>query len=157
MCYSRDMALQQTIKEEMINAMKARDTVTTSVLRGLITAFTNELVATKRKPDGILADDEALAVIRRQAKQRKDSIEQFTAGGRSDLAQKEAAELHILETYLPAMIDKEAVATIAQAKKAELAITDPAQKGQLMSALMKELKGKAEGSTVKEVVDELLW
>ena len=120
-----------------------------------VAAFTNELVAKNRKPQEILSDEEALAVITRMAKQRKDSIEQFRKGDREDLVKEEQDELQILETYLPKMMEKDEVEKIARAKKDELSITDPTKKGMLMSALMKELKGKADGMTVKEVVDSL--
>ena len=86
----------------------------------------------------------------------KDSIDQFTKGGRSDLADSEKAELAILETYLPAQMSKDEVLKIAEAKKNEMAITDKSKSGQLMSAIMKELKGKADGNLVKSVVDEIL-
>ena len=87
--------------------MLAKDTVRLTVLRGLLTAFTNELVATKRKPQDELLDTEIIAVIRRAVKQRKDSIEQFRKGGREDLAQAEEDELKILETFLPQTMSKE--------------------------------------------------
>ena len=121
----------------------------------MVSAFTNELVAKNRKPSEMLADEEALVVIARLAKQRKDSIEQFKKGNREDLVQEEEAELAILETYLPKLMDRNEIEKIAKNKKEELAITDVAKKGMLMSVLMKELKGKADGSAVKEVVDSL--
>ena len=135
--------------------MRARDTVKLSVIRGLVANFTNELVALKRKPDGELSDEEVLAVIRRAVKQRKDSIEQFTKGGRDDLAHDEEAELKILETYLPAQMPRDEVMKIAQAKMSELGASKSSA-GKFMGALMKELKGKADGDTVKSVADELL-
>lgn len=153
------MSLQQTIKSQIMEAMKARDSVRLETLRGLSAQFTNELVSLKRKPTDELNDEEALTVIRRAVKQRKDSIEQFEKGGRQDLADKEKAELTILETYLPQMMNKDEVMKVAQAKKAELEVaggSTPLTTSKLMSALMKELKGKADGNTVKEVVDELL-
>ena len=150
------MKLHQQIREEIKEAMKAKDTVRLGVIRGLVAGFTNELVSLKRMPDGELSDDEALNVIRRGVKQRKDSIDQFTKGGRSDLADSEKAELAILETYLPAQMSKDEVLKIAEAKKNEMAITDKSKSGQLMSAIMKELKGKADGNLVKSVVDEIL-
>src|SRR3989338_7350954 len=88
--------------------------------------------------------------------QSKDSIEQFTKGGREDLVESEKAELTILETYLPAQMSREEVMKIAQAKMTELGITDVSKKGMFMWALMKELKGKADGDVVKSVVDQLL-
>ena len=136
-------------------AMMAKDQTKLDVLRGIISAFTNELVAKKRKPDEMLSDEDALAVISRLAKQRKDSIEQFKKGGREDLVKEEEVQLKILEAYLPEMMPREEIEKIAKAKKEELGITDPAKKGMLMSALMKELKGKADGAMVKELVDNL--
>ncbi len=148
--------LQQQIKGEIKTALMAKDEVRLRVVRSLSAAMTNELVALKRKPDEVLSDDEVLAVIRRSAKQRKDSIEQFRAGGREDLVVGEEAELKILESYLPQMMGRDEVKKIAEAKKVELGITDKSQAGQLMSTIMKELKGKADGADVKAVVDELL-
>ena len=149
------MKLHEKIKDEIKDAMKAKEAVKLEVLRGMLAAFINELVAKKRKPNEILEDDEALAVIGRLAKQRKDSIEQFSKGGREDLVQNEEEELKILETYLPEMMSKEEIEKIAKAKKEELGIDDEAKKGMLMGTLMKELKGKAEGGDVKAVVDSL--
>jgi hypothetical protein len=150
------MSLHTQIKEQIKEAMKARDETRLLVLRGLLSGFTNELVSLKRKPDGELTDEEALTVIRRAVKQRKDSIEQFTKGGRTDLATSESAELTILETYLPKMMSREDVMKIAKAKMTELGVTDKSGAGKFMGALMKDLKGQADGDTVKSVVDELL-
>ncbi len=149
------MTLQEQIKNQIKEAMLAKDAVRLEVLRGMSAAFMNELVAKGRKPQEILTDEEVIAVITRLSKQRKDSIEQFTKGGREDLVAEEKVELQILEKYLPKMMDKADVEKIAQAKKEELSITDPTKKGMLMSALMKDLKGKADGTVVKEVVDSL--
>ncbi len=149
------MSLQETIKGSLKEAMMAKDTVRTMVIRGLMTAFMNELVATGRTPQSELVDEEALTVIRRAVKQRKDSIDQFTTAGRADLADNEKAELEVLEKYLPAMMPREQVLAAAEAKKTELGITDKAKMGMLMGALMKDLKGKADGDVVKEVVEGL--
>lgn len=147
--------LHEEIKNKIKDAMKAHDTIALNVYRGLVTAFTNELVATGKTPQDMLTDEQAIAVITRTAKQRKDAIEQFTKGGRMDLADEDTAQLKILETYLPKLMDKSEVEVFARAKQAELGITDPSKKGMLMSALMKDLKGKADGNVVKEVVDLL--
>lgn len=147
--------LHEEIKNKIKDAMKAKDTVALNVYRGLVTAFTNELVATGKTPQDMLSDEQAINVITRTAKQRKDAIEQFTKGGRMDLADEDRAQLSILETYLPKLMDKSEVENIAKLKKLELGITDPSKKGMLMSALMKDLKGKADGNVVKEVVDSL--
>lgn len=147
--------LHEQIKNSIKEAMKARDQVKLEVLRGLVTAFTNELVATKRTPQDMLTDEEALAVITRASKQRKDSIDQFTKGGRMDLVEGEQAQLAVIEEYLPKLMDKSEVEKIVEAKYAELEIKDPTKKGMFMASVMKDLKGKADGSIVKEVVDKL--
>ena len=147
--------LHEEIKSKIKEAMLARDSIRLEVLRGMVTAFTNELVAKGKKPQDFLGDDEALAVITRLSKQRKDSIEQYTKGGREDLAAEEKAQLEIIETFLPKLMERSEVEAIARAKQSELGITDVTKKGMLMSALMKDLKGKADGMVVKEVVDTL--
>ena len=147
--------LHEQIKNQIKEAMMAKDTVRLETLRGMSAAFTNDLVAKGKKPNEMLSDEEALAVITRLSKQRKDSIEQFKKGGREDLVKEEEAQLAILETYLPKMMDKSEVEKIVKAKKEELGITDATKKGMLMAGVMKDLKGKADGTVVKEVVDSL--
>ena len=142
----------QELKDGIKEAMKARDVVRLSVLRGLSAAATNEVVSKGRKPDEILNDDELLTVVMRAAKQRKDSIEQFTQGGRADLAEGEKAELAVLETLLPAQMSRDEVLQAVKTKAAEMGISDKAAANKLMGALMKDLKGKADGNVVKEVV-----
>lgn len=148
------MSLQSNIKGQMVEAMKAKDTVRLNVLRGLLSAFTNETIAKKRKPDEELADDEALSVISRAVKQRKDSIEQFEKGGRTDLAEAEESELKILQSYLPQQMSREEIFEYVKQKVAAENPT-PDKKNQFMGMIMKELKGKADGKLVKEVVDSL--
>ncbi len=108
------MSLQTTIKDGIKQAMLARDPVKTNVLRGMVAAFTNELVAKGRKPQEELADEDCIAVIKRFVKQRKDSIEQFEKGNRADLADAEKAELAILQTFLPASMPKEEIKKVAE-------------------------------------------
>ncbi len=148
--------LQEKIKQEMVAAMKARDEVRLRTLRGLLSAFTNELVAKGRKPIEQLSDEETLSVIKRAVKQRKDSIEQFRAGGRNDLVANEEAELGVLETYLPKMMSAHEVRAAVEAKIKELKITSKQEAGKLIGTIMKDLKGMADGSDVKAAVDELL-
>ena len=147
--------IHKEIKEKVKEAMLAKDQTRLLVLRNMLSSFTNELVTKKRKPNEELGDDDVIVVIRRLTKQRKDSIEQFTKGGRMDLVENEQAELKILETFLPQMMSKEEIKKIVEAKKSELGITDKTKSGMLMSGVMKELKGKADGSDVKAVVEEL--
>jgi uncharacterized protein YqeY len=148
------MSLHQQIKGEIKTAMMAKDAVKLSVVRGLSAAFMNELVAQSTTKTE-LNDEEALMIIRRAVKQRKDSIEQFRKGKREDLASAEEAELKILETYLPQMMSKDDIKKIAEVKKKEMGVTDKAKMGQFIGALMKDLKGKADGADVKQVVEGL--
>jgi len=150
------MSLQSQIKESIKDAMRAKEATRLSVLRGLTTAFTNELVAKGETPQSELSDTDALAVIKREANKRKDSIEQFTKGGRPELAESEQEELSILETYLPAMMSHEEVQKIILAKKEELNITDKTKIGMLIGAVMKETSGNADGTLVKKLVEEAL-
>lgn len=149
------MTLIKNIKDELKEAMRTKDTNRLTVLRGLITGFTNELVASGKTPQDEVTDEIATTIIKRQVKQRKDSIEQFTKGGREDLVEKEEIELSILETYLPAMMTQDAIRPIAEAKKAEMGVTDKSKMGILMGAIMKETAGKADGNDVKVVVESL--
>lgn len=147
--------LYKQIKEEVKMALLAKDTIRLNVLRGLLAAFTNELVATKRKPQEELMEEEIIAVIRRSVKQRKDSIGQFRKGGREDLAKAEEAELTILETYLPKIMSKDDVRKKVEEVKAKLGIVDKSKIGQLIGATVKELNGLADGADVKEAAESL--
>ena len=156
--------LHQTIKSQIKEALRARDTIRLDVLRGLNALFQNELLtgaAPIKGEDGMdyLSDDKALPLVKRSVKQRKDSIEQFEKGGRPDLADKEKAELEILGSFLPAMMSPEEVRLVVHQRittlKAEGAI-DPKSTGKIVGMLMKELTGKADGSDVKAAVEEVL-
>lgn len=147
--------MQEKIKKDMMEAMKAKDENRVMVLRGLMAAFTNELVSKKKKPTDPLTDEEVLTVISRAVKQRKDSIEQFKSGGRPELAESEEKELKVIEEYMPAMMSRDEIKAFAMKKKDELGITDKSKAGMFMGTLMKELKGKADGADVKAVIDEM--
>lgn len=148
--------LHQTIKDQVKEAMLSKDSVRLNTIRGLVAAFTNELVAKRMKPTEMLNDDEVLDVIRRSVKQRKDSIEQFKAGNRDDLAEAESAELKILETYLPAQMSEEEIRNFVNQKITEAGEIDKTKLGMFTGSIMKELKGKADGSVVKKIIDSLL-
>jgi hypothetical protein len=147
--------LQQQIRTDLTTAMKARDAVRVNTLRGAITAFTNELVAKGKKPTEELPDADAITVLKRLAKQRQDSIEQFTSGGRPELAEKEASELAVLKAYLPETASIEEIEKVARAKKEELGVTDISGLGKLTGVVMKEFAGRADGNDVKEVLKAL--
>ena len=148
--------LHEKIKGEVKQAMLEKNAVKLGVVRALVAAFTNELVAKGRKPDEWLSDEEALVVISRSAKQRKDSIAQFREAGRTDLVEAEESELKFVETYLPTMMSESEVEIIVKNKMSELGLTAKTDAGKLMSALMKDLKGKADGALVKSLAEKLL-
>lgn len=150
------MTLHQKIKNEIKEAMLAKETVRLTVVRGLVAAFTNELVAKRRKPDEELKDDEVLAVIKRIVKQHNDSIEQFKKGGRKDLVKEEEAELKILGTHLPKMLDEKEIRKITETVKVKFKISDKTKIGVFVGAIMKECKGLADGALVKKIAEELL-
>lgn len=147
--------LIDTIKAQIKSAMIAKDAVRLETLRGLSAAFVNDLVAKGHKPQDVISDEDALLVITRTAKQRKDAIAQFRAAGRMDLVAEDEAQLAVLEEFLPTLMSKEEIQAIIQAKKQTLAVVDPKEKGKFMAEVMKDLKGKADGALVKEVVDAI--
>ncbi len=147
--------MQNTIREKIKEAMLAKDQLALAVFRGILSSFTNELVSKGKTPQDTLADEECMTVIKRLAKQRKDSIEQFTNGGRPELAEAEKKELDLLETLLPATMSIDDIKTIAEKKKQELQIVDKSKMGLLMGAVIKETKGNADGADVKSVVESL--
>lgn len=147
------MSLHQQIKENIKAAMLAKEPIKLDVLRGISTAFMNELVAKGRKPAEELSDEEALAVITRIGKQRKDSIEQFEKAGRTDLADEEKAQYAYIEEYLPKLMSEAEVLAYIETKKTEG--LDTTQKGLVMKTLMQDLKGKADGQLVKKIIDSL--
>ncbi len=155
MCYIWPM-LSADIRSHMTAAMKARDALRVETLRGALAAFTNELVAKGRKPTEELSDDEAITVLKRLGKQRKEAAEQYEKGGRTELASKELGELKIIEEFLPQMASREEIEKVAKAKIAELGVTDASGIGKLTGAIMKEMAGRANGNDVKEVIATLL-
>ena len=149
------MSIVEQIKSDMKDAMRAKDATALTAIRGLLSAFTNELVTLGQTPQDMLSDDEALTVIKRASKQRKDAIDQFEKGGRPELAEGEKVELAVIEKYLPATMSLDQIKTIAEAKVAEFG-GDKTKLGQIIGAVLKETAGQADGADVKKVVTELL-
>lgn len=149
------MSLQEKLIQNLKDAMKAGDADKVSVLRMLSSALKNRAI--EKGKDAVLTDDEAMQVLAREAKKRKESIEAFEKGGRPDLAEKEKVELALIEAYLPKQMSREEVVaavekvieTLRQAQ-GNLAFSE------VMKAVMAELKGKADGKMISEVVKEKL-
>lgn len=148
--------MQDKIQEQIKDAMRAKDQIRLTTLRSMIAAFTNESVALKRTPKDKLLDTEAVVVIRRLVKQRKDSIEQFEKGGRKDLADNEKTELGVLEEFLPVQMNEDRIREIVLNKKVEMGEIDKTKMGQFIGAVMKECKGQADGSIIKKIIEETL-
>lgn len=150
--------LHQQIKEQIKESLRNKDTIRLDTLRGVNALCLNEMIANNINTE-FLSDDKVLAIIKKSVKQRKDSIEQFMKGGRNDLAIKEQSELQILESFLPAMMTKGEIRVIAHQRIEQIksgGIIDPKASGKIVGMIMKELAGKADGSDVKAVVEEIL-
>ncbi|GHU94380.1 aspartyl-tRNA amidotransferase subunit B [Deltaproteobacteria bacterium] len=145
------MSLSEQIEKEYVQAYKAKDSVRLSVLRLVKTAVKNRLVELRR-PGGALSDDEMLDVVLKEAKQRQDSIEQYTAAKRAELADRESAELAILKKYLPQPLNREAIDSLVETAIAELQAVSPKDTGRVMSAIMALYKGRVDGKTLAEAV-----
>jgi uncharacterized protein YqeY len=132
--------------------MKARDDARRDTIRFALAAIQNETVAKRAELDDAAVE----AVLRKQTKMRRESIEAFAKGGRAELAAKETKELEILESYLPKQLDEAAVRAAAEKAIAEIGAVGPKEQGKVMQKLMAELKGQADGGMVSRVVSELL-
>lgn len=142
------MSVVLTIEQDYLTAYKAREELRVGVLRLLKTAAKNRQVELLRP----LTDEEMLDVIRKQAKQRQDSIEQFTTAGRIDLADREAAELVILRAYLPTELTSEELAVMVDAAVAETGAATMADMGKVMPLVMAAAKGRTDGKKASEAV-----
>lgn len=147
--------LVERIPQDLKEAMKARDAERLAVLRALKTALTNAAIA-KGGLGSELDEAEAMAVLRKQVKQRQDSREQFEKAGRSELADKEQAEIVILETYLPQPLDSAGVVALVEAVIAETGATSKADMGRVMKLLQERSAGRADGKTLSQEVAKRL-
>jgi uncharacterized protein YqeY len=149
------MTLAQRIDADLKDAMRARDTARLGVLRMLKSALKYAAIE-KSGAEAELDEAEATQVIRKQVKQRQDSIESFEKGGRAELAAKEKSELAILQQYLPAAMSAEDLARIVQETIAEVGATSRAQMGAVMKALGPKVAGRADGRTLSQEVQRQL-
>jgi uncharacterized protein YqeY len=145
------MTLQQRVDSDLKEAMRAKDATKLGVLRMLKSALKYAAIA-KSDAEAELSDAEAVQVIRKQAKQRQDSIESFGKGGRAELADKEKEELAILNTYLPQGMSPDELAKVVRETIAELGATSKAQMGAVMKALQAKAGDRADGKTLSAEV-----
>jgi hypothetical protein len=149
------MTLQERVDSDLKDAMRARDAARLGVLRMLKSALKYSAIE-KAGAEAQLDDTEAAQVIRKQVKQRQDSIEQFEKGGRPELAAKEKEELAILNAYLPQGLNAEELANIVRETISEVGATSKAQMGAVMKALQGKVAGRADGKTLSQEVQRQL-
>ncbi len=144
--------LKQKLTDDLRQAMKSGDTVKRSVIRLVMAAVNNAEIA-KRAP---LADPDILGVIAKEVKQRRESIEAFKQGNRPDLVAQEEAEMVVLQGYLPQQMTHEEIVQAVRRVIDEIGAKVPGDKGKVMGKLVPQLKGKADGREISDVVTELL-
>ena len=144
------MTFQERVDSDLKEAMRAKDSTKVAVLRMLKSALKYAAIAKSAEAD--LSDAEAVQVIRKQAKQRQDSIESFEKGGRTELVDREKEELALLNTYLPQAISSEELEKVVRETIAELGATSKAQMGTVMKALQAKVGGCADGKTLSAEV-----
>jgi uncharacterized protein YqeY len=149
-CFSMS-TMNEKIANDLKDAMRAKDQVAMTALRALKSAVKYAAVE-KLGADGELGDTDVLVVVRKQLKQRRDSVEQFTSGNRADLAEKELAEIAILERYLPAAMSEAEVQQLVDTVIAELGATSKQQMGQVMKVLQERAAGRADGKALSQAV-----
>ncbi len=150
------MSLKEQIFTDLKVAMKAKDQDRLRVLRSLKAKMMEKEIAERKAGEATLSDEQALQVLTKAAKQRKESITQFTDGGRLDLVANEEMELKIIEAYLPEMMSEEDVRKVIKDKISALGATGQQDMGKVMGPIMGHLKGKADGSLVSRIVKEEL-
>jgi uncharacterized protein YqeY len=148
------MGLKSRLMEDLKTAMRQRDGTRKSTIRLTLSAIKNAEIEKGR--DKELEEGEVLALVAREAKRRRDSIKEFEKGGRPDLVASEEAELRILQEYLPQQMSRQEIEVEAQRVIDELGASGPRQVGDVMRRLMPQLKGRADGRMVNEVVTSLL-
>jgi len=146
------MDLKQHVRKELHAAMKAGDTVKRETLRTLLSAIMNAEV---EKKEALNAED-YVAVVQREAKKRRESIEAFEAGGRLERAAVETQELHLLQSYLPQQLTQEALQEVVRNVIEQLSAQGTPNLGSVMGRVMGQVKGQADGNVVRQVVTELL-
>ncbi len=148
--------LKDRIAEDLAAAMRARDEVRLRTLRALRAALTDAEIAEREGGEAALTETQELAVLQKQAKQRRESISQFEDAGRTDLADKERAELEVLDAYLPQKLSDEELDNTLRVIVEELQATSMRDMGKVMGAAMQRLRGRADGNRVREHVEALL-
>jgi hypothetical protein len=147
-----EAALKQKLSDDLKQAMRGRDKLRSSVIRLIMAAIKNAEIAKQASLD----EADILGIITKEARQRKESIEAFRQGDRQDLVAQEEAELAILKDYLPRQISRDEIIAYARKVIDQVGAQGPRDKGKVMTQLIPQLKGKADGREINAVVTELL-
>ena len=150
------MNVKETILADLITAMKAKDTKRLQVLRSLKAKLLEKEIEQRSGGKAELSNEDALAVLTKAAKQRKESIDQYTAGNRLDLVDVEKIELEIIESYLPAPMSEDEIIDLIDNQINKVGATGMQDIGKVMGPIMGQLKGKADGSLVNKLVKQRL-
>ena len=146
------MSIKEKLTADLKESLKSGDKVKLSVVRMVLSSIKNKEIDKRAE----LSDDEALTVLSHAAKLRKESIEEFTKGGREDLVQKEREELRVIENYLPEQLSEDKLKEIAKEAILEASATSVKDIGKVMKILMPRLKGQADGKLVNKIVQQAL-
>ena len=146
------MSLKEQLTNDMKEAMKAHDKDRLAVIRMVRGAVRQQEIDSRKE----LGDEDVLAVLSKEVKMRRDSIEEFRKGGREDLVEKTEAEIAVLMPYLPAQLSEEEIRGLVQAAVAQTGAASPKDMGKVMGVLMPKVKGRADGKTVNAIVRSML-
>ncbi len=148
------MSLNEKIRKDLEKALKEKDLVRISALRFLLSQIQNKEIELNKR--NRLSDEEVVGVIRKQAKERQESIEAYRRGNRDDLVKKEEGELKILNTYLPQLLSSGELEKIVSQTIEELGAKGPEDFGRVMGAVMGKVKGRADGQVVASLVKKMI-
>lgn len=146
------MSLLETLRQDMISATKAGDVHKVGILKIALSSIKNEQIASESE----LKDADIEKILRKEVRKIEDSIFQYEKMGREDLVSSEKADFEVINSYLPKLMSDEKIKEVVVATISEIGATDKTQMGRVMGMVMKELNGKADGNTVKNIVEQLL-
>jgi uncharacterized protein len=148
------MGLKETLKSDLMEAIRSSDKVVSGTIRMVLTAITNEEVSGKEAR--VLSDDEIITVLSREAKKRREAAEEFAKAGRTDKAAEEKAEGEVIAKYLPAQLSEDDIKALIAAAVASTGAAGPADMGKVMGAIKPQIAGKADGAFVSSLVKAAL-
>ena len=150
------MALKEKLNSDLYQALKNKESLRVETLRFILSNIHNKEIEKRAKGDSVLKDEEIIEVLNREAKKRKEAAEIYDKGGRSELKEKEIAELKIIQEYLPEQLNEAEIKKVIEEVLLKLEVKDGKEFGKVMAEIMKQLKGKADATIVNKIVKEKL-